>query len=689
LVDSSGQWIAGARRPIGQYALLRPDIFFFRQLAVGPQLGQFEQFVRHRHEDHLRLTLIAQNPVPEKKLHAGRAARLLPLLLAQSTAAFNEIFLLYQVVFWYGERSLTSLGIAGGIYLALLYLLSGWGGELALQGSQSRILRTTLFLQACVMTFTTFAARGHIVSWLLTALVVQALCRTCSVPAKSLLIARAVAKDRLLVGIALLQTSTFLVAIPAVLAAETLGSSNRISSIGIEVIGIDVLGWLASFYLPDSQTAPLGRRPSSNPFASLVAACRATRASTSVLLCLLGLAWFWFIFVVISFELPRYSQDVLHGDAAVAAMLFGLYCSASVAGSLLCTRLSGGRLEIGLVPSGSFGMTLSALDLVWGAPKVDPTQVLHIAGLMTLNGGWRVFLDIGVLGICGGLFSVPLRALIQERAPPESMPQIVGVGNVMNSLFVLAALLGVVGTSTRGVVTSASIVTMALMNAAVAYYIYRLVPEFLLRFVCWILVHTLYRLRNTGDRRLPDHGAALIVSNHVSFVDALIISAICPRPIHFIMDAAIFNAPIIKVLARGMRAIPIASAKDDESTLQQAFQLTAEALRRGELVCIFPEGRLTADGSIGEFRPGVMRILSETPVDVIPIAIVGLWGSMFTRWASHLWQRLPRKLGACIAVRIGVPLDAARVTPELLRREVQALYDRGCQAAGSESQKTA
>ncbi len=198
-------------------------------------------------------------------------------------------------------------------------------------------------------------------------------------------------------------------------------------------------------------------------------------------------------------------------------------------------------------------------------------------------------------------------------------------------------------------------------------------PEFLLRFVCWLLMHTLYRLEKRGAH-FPEYGAALLVCNHVTFVDALVISAACRRPIRFIMDEAIFSAPIISTLARGMKAIPIASAKDDAVIFERAFELTAEALRDGGLVCIFPEGRLTRDGDIAAFRPGVTRIVTETPVPVIPMAIAGLWGSMFSRYAPKLWQRLPRRLWHRVVVNVGEPVSPGDAAPELLRERVGSLF---------------
>jgi hypothetical protein len=198
-----------------------------------------------------------------------------------------------------------------------------------------------------------------------------------------------------------------------------------------------------------------------------------------------------------------------------------------------------------------------------------------------------------------------------------------------------------------------------------------------------MLVHTLYRLEKRGAP-FPESGAALLVCNHVSFVDALVISAACRRPIRFIMDEAIFRAPIIRTLASGMKAIPIASAKDDATILERAFELIAAELRDGELVCIFPEGRLTRDGEIAAFRAGLTRIVTETPVPVIPMAIEGLWGSMFSRRTPKIWQRLPRKLWHRVVVNVGDPVPPENAVPEALRERVCALYEASRHPNGRE-----
>jgi 1-acyl-sn-glycerol-3-phosphate acyltransferase len=186
-------------------------------------------------------------------------------------------------------------------------------------------------------------------------------------------------------------------------------------------------------------------------------------------------------------------------------------------------------------------------------------------------------------------------------------------------------------------------------------------------------MHLMYRVKKRGVENIPEEGGALVVCNHVSFVDALLLSAACPRPIRFVMESALFKLPVVNLFARGMKAIPVCSAKEDLATMERAFATVARELREGNLVCIFPEGKLTADGNMNVFRPGMTRILNETPVPVLPMAISGLWASMFSRAEKVIWRRLPRKLFAKITVSIGPSIAPALASPDAMREVVVRL----------------
>jgi hypothetical protein len=267
-----------------------------------------------------------------------------------------------------------------------------------------------------------------------------------------------------------------------------------------------------------------------------------------------------------------------------------------------------------------------------------------------------------------------LYALIQSRCEPSHRSRVIAANNILNALFMVASAgLAILLLNAGWTIPQLFLVT-GLLNAVVAIYIYTLVPEFLMRFLAWLLIHAVYRLRVEGLEHIPDEGPAVIVCNHVSFVDAVVIAGACRRPIRFVMDHGIFKVPLLRFIFKTMRAIPIAPAKTDPQLKERAFQEVAQALSQGELVGIFPEGGITASGELQEFRPGIARILQDTPAPVIPMALRGLWGSFFSRKDGPAMTRpFRRGVWSRIALEVGAPVAAVAATPDLLRERVLAL----------------
>jgi 1-acyl-sn-glycerol-3-phosphate acyltransferase len=284
---------------------------------------------------------------------------------------------------------------------------------------------------------------------------------------------------------------------------------------------------------------------------------------------------------------------------------------------------------------------------------------------------WRVLADLMLIGVSGGLYIVPLYALVQSRSDAAHRSRVIAANNVLNALLIVVAAGVSIALLAAGLSIPQLILVTALMNAAVALYIYALVPEFLMRFVVWGLIHSVYRLRKVGLERIPDEGAAIVVCNHVSYVDALVISAGCRRPIRWVMYHQIFKIPVLSFVFRTAKAIPIAPATEDAAMLERAYDAIARELADGQLIGLFPEGKLTADGELHEFRSGIMKILERTPVPVVPMALSGLWRSAFSRNRARL--RHATKLFPRIRLSVGEPVPAAEVSPERLQAAVLAM----------------
>jgi 1-acyl-sn-glycerol-3-phosphate acyltransferase len=271
------------------------------------------------------------------------------------------------------------------------------------------------------------------------------------------------------------------------------------------------------------------------------------------------------------------------------------------------------------------------------------------------------------------VFTVPLYPLLQRRSEPTTHARVVAANNVLNAVFMVVcsgalALLSSVGMSTPQV-----LLVLAVVNVGVAVYTYSVVPEFMFRLVCWVLAHVVYKLEITARERIPKTGAAVLVCNHVTFVDWLILSAATQRPIRFVMHYEFLALPLTGRLFRDAKVIPIASAKENPAVLEAAFGHMREALREGELLCIFPEGRLTRDGKLSPFRRGIERIIESDPVPVIPLGLHGLWGSWLSRYGKGPLRRRFGHLRQTVSLKVGAPLSPAEVSVEAVERAVVAL----------------
>jgi len=290
------------------------------------------------------------------------------------------------------------------------------------------------------------------------------------------------------------------------------------------------------------------------------------------------------------------------------------------------------------------------------------------------SGSWRIVFDLTMIGVFSGLYVVPLFAFVQARTPSDRLSRVIGGNNIVNAVFiVVASVLGLV-LDRVGLSVPQVFLVIAVLNVVVAVYIFTLVPEFLMRFITWVLVNSLYRIRVDGMKNLPEEGPALLVCNHVSFMDPLILMANLRRPARFVMYYKIFNIPLLHFVFKTAKAIPIAGKKEDPAIMHKAFEDVDAALADGELVCIFPEGGLTKDGSIQTFRPGVEKILERRPVPVVPMALRGLWGSVWSRRDSMLGRsRLPRRFRAHVELIVDAPKPAEEVNAAVLEERVKVL----------------
>jgi 1-acyl-sn-glycerol-3-phosphate acyltransferase len=435
-----------------------------------------------------------------------------------------------------------------------------------------------------------------------------------------------------------------------------------------------VVGLFTAHGIPKTPAPQPDLKVNWNPFSESIRNLRFSAGNRSVFLSMLGNSWFWFYGAIVLAQFPVYAKDYLKGDNSVFVLLLTMFSLGIGAGSLLCEKLSGRKVEIGLVPFGSIGLSVFGIDLYLASQGYSAPGEVNAYAMVMLPGAWRIIFDVVMIGVFGGFFIVPLFALIQLRADPQHLSRTIAGMNIMNALFMVVATGVAILLLGQGFTIPQVFLATAIMNAIVAAYIFSLVPEFLMRFLAWLLIHTVHNVKTIDADRIPEEGGAVLVCNHVSYVDAIVIVAASPRPIRFVMDHRIFKTPFFGWIFRTAKAIPIAPAKEDPWLMEKAFVDIAQALHEGELVCIFPEGKLTSTGEMNEFKGGISKIIERTKVPVIPMALRGLWGHLLSRSKDGLLERAFRKgFRSQLSLAVGQPVEPHEVSPEMLYRQVAEL----------------
>jgi 1-acyl-sn-glycerol-3-phosphate acyltransferase len=616
--------------------------------------------------------------------------RFLPFFIVQSLGAFNDnvyrqaiIGLLFYLGVSQAEQSLYTT-LAPAIFILPYFLFSALAGQIAEKLEKSRLIVITTTMEIGIMTL---AAVGFLIQSmpvLLVALFCTGLQSTLFGPVKYSVLPSVLKPEELTGGNGLVEMGTSMSILTGMIAGGiifTLAGSFGPVVAATAVIALAIAGNVTARMIPKVDAGAPDLKINWNPIPESLAVLRLAKKQKAVSNAILGVSWFWFVGTMLTSQLPTYAVVNLGGEPTLYIFALALFSVGTGVGSLLCEKLSGRTVEIGLVPLGAFGMTAFMLDLYFARAGTATSAGLGVAAFVAAPGSVRIIIDLVGIGLFTGFFVVPLFALIQSRTPKSEMSRVFAALNIQNAGFIVGAAMIALATQKFLHWTIPQLfLALAIANAVVAIYIFTIVPEFLMRFLSWVMVRALYRLRPHGiEANVPDEGAALIVCNHVSYMDALILSATIPRPVRFVMYYKIFNIPVMRWIFRTAKAIPIAGARENPALMQAAFDEVDKALAEGELVCIFPEGALTRDGEMAAFKSGVEKILERRPVPVVPMALRGMWASMWSRRDSRLGRmRVPRRMRAHIEVMAGAPVDGATATAEGLEAQVRALRgDRG------------
>ncbi len=610
--------------------------------------------------------------------------RFLPFFITQFLGAFNDnvfknaliILIAFQAAAHDPARANLLINLCAGLFVLPFFLFSATAGQLSDKYEKSRYIRWVKLLEIIIMIGAAVGFMIGNISILVGLLFLMGWQSTLFGPVKYSIMPQHLKPEELVGGNAWIEMGTNL----AILLGTMLGGlliAQQQGAVWISgaVITLAVLGYLSSRAIPQAPPAAPNLKINWNPATETWCILKFTYQNFTVFQSVLGISWFWFLGSVYLAQLPNFAKLTLGGSEHVVTLLLMLFAIGIGVGSLLCERLSGRMVEIGLVPFGSIGLTVFGIDLFFATPTPPPTggTLLGMLTFLAQAGSWRIVADIVLIGVFGGIFIVPLYALVQQRSDPVHLSRVIAGNNVLNAIFMVAAALIAILLLEQGLSIPQLLLVMAIFNAAVAIYIFTLVPEFLMRFIVWILVNIGYRLKTHGLEHIPDTGPAVVVCNHVSFMDALVVIGCCRRPVRFVMDHQIFRIPLLNFVFRTAGAVPIAPARENREILKQAYDRVAHYLEQGEVVGIFPEGQLSKDGELGPFKTGIERIIRRTPAPVIPMALRGLWGSFFSHCYGKAMSHFPQRFWSRIELIVGEPVPPEHATSALLRERVVEL----------------
>ena len=610
--------------------------------------------------------------------------RFAPFFWTQFLGAFNDnlfktallVALTYDALSWTTISPGLLNNLIPGLFILPYVIFSATAGQIADKVEKGRLARFVKLLEVAIMLVAGIGWMTHTLWLLIAAVVGMGVHSTLFGPVKYAYLPQHLKPEELVGGNGVVEMGTFV----GILLGEVVGAMLVAHKpFGIELVAgasllMALIGLAASWRIPASPAPVPELNINYNFVTESVRNLRFSAQNRTVFLSMLGNSWFWFYGALVLSQFPVYAKDYLHGDHSVFVLLLTVFSLGIGVGSLLCEKLSGRKVEIGLVPFGSIGLSLFGIDLYFASMAYTNTATVDAFALMALPGALRILADLVLIGVFGGLFIVPLFALIQTRCDPKHVSRTIAGMNILNALFMVAAAGVAILLLGQGFSIPEMFLVTALLNAVVAVYIFSLVPEFLMRFLAWLLIHSIHRVHTIDVERIPEEGPAVLVCNHVSYVDAIVIGAASPRPIRFVMDHRIFKTPLLGWIFRTAKAIPIAPAKEDPFLMERAYIDIAQALHEGDLVCIFPEGKLTTTGEMNEFRGGIAKIVERSKVPVIPMALRGLWGSVFTRDPGNLFERsFSRGWRSKLALAVGVPVPPQEATPDHLYEQVLQL----------------
>jgi len=585
-----------------------------------------------------------------------------PFLWTQFLGAFNDNLFKFVVSMLAVQAASEAssggqLSIVGIVFILPFLLFSGYAGELADVYSKRTVLVVTKSLEivAAGLALIAFVA-GHL-NLTYAVLFLIALQATFFSPAKYGILPEMLPDRDLSRANGVLEMSTFVAIVAGTAAGGYLFENlqDRLWIVGLVVVAVAVVGTGLSFRIPHVAPAAPGRSISLNPWREIGAGLESLRRNRVLWQTVIGISYFWFLGALLQLVMVLFGKQTMGLSPERVALLMTFSAFGIAAGSLAAGRLSGDKVELGLAPIGSIGMGVFAIAL---------SRSSHSFALAATN--------LALVGFFGGLFAVPLNALLQQKSDDQEKGRLIATNNFLNTVGIMLASGALWLCSDRlGMHPDRIILVFGLFTLAASVYVLAIVPEFLVRFVLWLLTHTLYRIRIVGQQHVPVRGGALLVCNHLSHVDGALVGSCIQRFVRFLVWKPYYEHWAVNPLLRLLHAIPVSGGREGLAAIDEARR----QLQAGHVVCIFAEGAISRTGNLLPFKRGLERIVSGLDVPIVPVYLDRVWGSVFSFERGRFLWKWPKRIPYPVTVAFGRPLPSTTPAAEV-RIELMAIGAR-------------
>lgn len=579
----------------------------------------------------------------ENQLHLLKTRRFLPLFITQFLGAFNDnvfknalvILVTYRLAESAGYNAQILVTLAAGLFILPFFLFSATAGQLADKYEKSRLIIYIKIAEVIIMLLASIGFYLHNVPIMLTMLFMLGIQATFFGPIKYSILPVQLHPDELIAGNGLIEAGTFV----SILLGTILGGVLILLPYGefvisAAIIAISLAGLASSTYIPNTKISNPSLTVHYNFISETIRVIQYSKARWDIYLSILAISWFWLVGAVFLAEMPVFAKDVIHADEHVVTWFIAIFSIGIAMGSLLCNSLLKGRVNATYVPIGAIGMTIFAADIYLAARYGNFSAVSELISLdqfLQSWSGWRISVDLLLLALCGGLYTVPLYAILQQRSDPSHRARVIASNNIINALFMVAAAIGTIAMLKLHYSVIDVFLTIALLNALVAIYICKLLPDLLLKQILRMLLKLIYRVKVVGIKNYYDAGErVVIIANHTSFLDAALLAAFLPDKFTFAVDTETSKKWWVKFFLRLVDAFPL------NPTNPIALKSLITHVKQDKKCVIFPEGRITVTGALMKIFEGPGLVADKANAKLLPICIQGAQYTPFSRMKGKM-----------------------------------------------------